>query len=164
MRIPICAVVGSAEGGSRWSDHLGVVAESIGWHAAKAGFAVLTGGLTGVMHRALEGAMKAGGLTLGILPVLDRSAASPCAQLVLPTPLGIGRNILTAAACDVMVILDGGSGTLEEALFAVDYDRPVIAFTTSLELPSVIRHKVRLCQSVSEIAVELEVLHGRITA
>jgi uncharacterized protein (TIGR00725 family) len=47
---------------------------------------------------------------------------------VLPTGLGIARNILTACACDIMVALQGGSGTLEEMLFAIDYERPVISF------------------------------------
>jgi hypothetical protein len=80
------------------------------------------------MEAAAEGARKAGALTVGVLPGNDHADASSAIDIVLPTGLGIVRNALTARMCHVMVGLPGGSGTLEEMLFAQDFGRPVLSY------------------------------------
>src|SRR5215467_1370354 len=128
MRHFVCAVVGGKETNSRWSAALATNAFFVGEEIARLGWAVLTGGLSGVMREAARGAKAAGGVTLGLLPGTEHQAGNEYLDYVLPTSFGIGRNVLTACACDVMVGLAGGSGTLEEMLFAVDFGRPVISF------------------------------------
>jgi uncharacterized protein (TIGR00725 family) len=80
------------------------------------------------MAEAARGAKDAGGVTLGILPGLLHAEANPYLDFVLPSGIGIARNALTAAACDLMIALPGGSGTMEEMLFALDFGRTVISF------------------------------------
>ncbi|HET8758175.1 MAG TPA: hypothetical protein VFM58_19290, partial [Solirubrobacteraceae bacterium] len=50
-------------------------AEEAGAAIAEAGCGLICGGLAGVMEAACRGARSRGGLTLGLLPGLDRDAA-----------------------------------------------------------------------------------------
>lgn len=127
MRRFVCCIVGNKEGGSRWSVDVEKLSYQAGAAAAKQGFVVLTGGKSGVMSAAAQGAMEAGGTTIGVLPEADRSMANPYLSLSLPTGMGIARNALTAMFCDVMIAMPGGSGTLEEMAFATDFGRPVLS-------------------------------------
>lgn len=130
MRRLICAIVGTREGGSRWSETVRKMAYTAGTFAAKANFAVLTGGLTGVMTEAAKGAQSCGGIAIGILPGLNHCEANEFIDIVLPSGIGIARNCFIGAACDVMIALPGGTGTLEEMCFALDYERPVISWNS----------------------------------
>jgi len=127
MRRFVCCIVGNKEGGSKWTAEVAKLAFEAGAIAAKAGFVVMTGGKSGVMSSAAQGAREAGGMTIGVLPEADRSMANPFLTFALPTGMGIARNALTAMFCDVMIALPGGSGTLEEMAFATDFGRPVLS-------------------------------------
>jgi len=124
----VCAVVGSKAGGSRYTAKVAREAFEAGALAARLGFVVLTGGLSGVMERAAAGARASGGLTLGILPGLDHADGNASLDLVLPSGLGYARNCVIAAACDVMIALPGGTGTMEEMCFASDYGRGLVSY------------------------------------
>lgn len=79
------------------------------------------------MEAACRGARAAGGLTVGILPGADRSAANP--HVVVPVATGLGelRNGLVVRASDVLVAVGGEYGTLSELAFAVKVGKPVVA-------------------------------------
>jgi uncharacterized protein (TIGR00725 family) len=124
----ICAITGCKVSSPRYTPEVHQAAFEAGKIAADLGFTVLTGGLSGVMSRAAEGARSVGGPTIGILPGLQHADANPHLQYVLPSGLGYARNFLMAAACDVMLSLPGGTGTLEELLFAIDLERDVIGW------------------------------------
>jgi uncharacterized protein (TIGR00725 family) len=87
---------------------------------------VVCGGLGGVMEAACRGAREAGGLTVGILPGLDRSAANPYVEVALPTGLGEGRNLLVVRAADALIAVGGGYGTLSEIALALKAGKPVV--------------------------------------
>lgn len=124
----ICAVVGCKESSKRFTPEVQKQAHSIGLMAAGLGFTVLTGGLSGVMSMAAEGASSLQGETLGILPGTEKSDANSFVQQVLPSGIGIARNYSIALACDMMVALDGGRGTMEEMCFALDFEKPVFSW------------------------------------
>lgn len=95
------------------------------------------------MHHAARGARSVGGLTIGILRTLDPKDANPFIDLILPTPLGYARNVLTASACECMIALAGGTGTIQEMTFALDFERPLLSFggpavPTPVENPSLL--------------------------
>ncbi len=119
----VCAVVGCKDGSRRYTPAVAREAYAVGALAA-----VLTGGLSGVMERAAAGAREAGGLAIGILPGLDHADANESLDVVLPSGLGYARNCVVAAACDVMIALPGGTGTLEEMCFASDFGRTVVSY------------------------------------
>ena len=124
----IIAITGRKESSPRYTTELATAALTAGKIASDLGLTVLTGGLSGVMERAAEGAKLAGGHTIGILPGNKHSDANPFIDFVLPSGMGIARNCLIATACDLMLALPGGTGTLEEMCFALDFERPVLSW------------------------------------
>jgi hypothetical protein len=126
----ICALVGCKESSQRFSPEVQDQAWQAGRLAAQTGFTVLTGGLSGVMTKAAKGARSVGGTTLGILPGMEKADANKYIKEVLPSGIGIARNYQIALACDVMIALNGGRGTMEEMCFALDFDKPVISWNS----------------------------------
>ena len=106
------------------------LAEEAGAAVAEAGAALVCGGLGGVMEAACRGARSRGGLTLGLLPGLDRDAANGWVIAAVPTGLGEARNALVVRAADAMVAIGGGWGTLSEIALALKTGVPVIGIGT----------------------------------
>jgi uncharacterized protein (TIGR00725 family) len=96
-----------------------------GRRLAELGAVVVTGGRGGVMEAACRGAKEAGGLTVGILPGLDRAEANAFVDVAIPTGLGDMRNAIVVRAADALVAIGGAWGTLSEIAFAVLADKPV---------------------------------------
>jgi uncharacterized protein (TIGR00725 family) len=106
------------------------VSEELGAALASAGAVVVCGGLGGVMEAACRGAKSRRGLTVGLLPGLDRSAANGWVDVAIPTGMGELRNGLIVRAADAVVAVGGGAGTLSEIAFALKAGRPVIGIGT----------------------------------
>ena len=102
------------------------LAERVGEELARRGVVLVCGGLGGAMEAACRGARGAGGLTVGILPGSDRSAANPFVDVALATGLGEARNALVAGTADAMIAVGGGYGTLSEIAFALRAGKPVV--------------------------------------
>ncbi len=105
-------------------------AERVGSLLAARGAVVVTGGLDGVMEAACRGAKSAGGITLGILPGLERSDANPWVDVALPTGMGEMRNALLVRASDVLIAIAGEFGTLSEVALALKTGVPVVGLGT----------------------------------
>jgi uncharacterized protein (TIGR00725 family) len=107
----------------------------LGRRAVEAGFRVVTGGLGGVMEAVSRGARAApswrDGDIIGILPGYDRRAANPHVDIVVPTGMQIGRNVIVAAMADVVVAIGGGAGTLSEIAIAWQLEKPIIALAAT---------------------------------
>src|SRR4051794_33679771 len=105
-------------------------AEEAGAAIAEAGAGLVCGGLGGVMEAACRGARSRGGLTVGLLPGLDRGDANGWVLVSLPTGLGEARNALVVRAADALVAIGGGWGTLSELALAMKTGRPVVGIAT----------------------------------
>jgi uncharacterized protein (TIGR00725 family) len=105
-------------------------AEEAGAEVAAAGCGLVCGGLGGVMEAACRGARSRGGLTLGLLPGLDREAANGWVVVAVPTGLGEARNALVVRAADAVVAIGGGWGTLSEIALALKTGVPVVGVCT----------------------------------
>ncbi len=107
----------------------------LGRRAVEAGFRVVTGGLGGVMEAVSRGARGAPGWregdVVGVLPGYDRRAANPHVDIVVPTGMQIGRNVIVAAMADVVVAIGGGAGTLSELAVAWQLGKPIITLAAS---------------------------------
>lgn len=101
-------------------------AEAVGRGLGSAGATVVCGGLGGVMAAACRGARAGGGMTLGLLPGLDRSDGNRWLDVAVPTGLGEARNVLVVRAAEVVVAVGGEHGTLSEIAFALKTGKPVV--------------------------------------
>jgi len=117
-------------GGSEATEPVAATAAAVGAALASAGAIIVCGGLGGVMEAACRGAKSVGGLTVGILPGRDPSAANQWVDVVIATGLGEARNALVVGSAAVVVALDGEYGTLSEIALALRAGIPVIGLGT----------------------------------
>src|ERR1700682_4586938 len=117
-------------GGGTCSQEEAQAAERIGALLARANAVVVCGGLSGVMEAACRGALREGGLTVGILPGSDRGAANPHVVVAIATGLGALRNGLVVRASDAVIAVGGEFGTLSEIGFALKLGKRVIGLAT----------------------------------
>jgi hypothetical protein len=117
-------------GGGAAEPRIAALAEEVGRLLARSGAVVVCGGLGGVMEAACRGAKSAGGMTVGILPGLDRSEANTWVDVAIPTGLGEARNALVVRAADVLVAIGGEYGTLSEIALALKTGKPVVGLDT----------------------------------
>jgi uncharacterized protein (TIGR00725 family) len=113
---PYVAVVGAGE------DVAAAVladAEAVGAELARHGAVLVCGGLGGIMEAACRGARGQGGVTLGILPGRERSAANPWVSVAVATGLDELRNGLVVRCADAIIAIAGGYGTLSEIALAL---------------------------------------------
>jgi uncharacterized protein (TIGR00725 family) len=134
-------------------------ARRIGEAIAKRGHVLLTGGGDGVMKAASEGAFKAGGLVLAILPS-DRvrplaGYPNEFVDIAIHTGMADARNVINAKTPHVMIAIDGGWGTVSEIAHALRNDTPVIALKSpSIDLPQIGR--LIACNTVEEVLIALD--------
>ncbi len=137
----IIAVIGN----SSCSPQEARLAETVGQLLAERGATIICGGLGGVMEAVCRGAKSRGGLTIGILPGEDASAANPWVDIPIVTGLGEARNVIVAKSAQAVIAVGGGYGTLSEIAYALKSGIPVIGLNTwslsrqGLEEQSIIR-------------------------
>ena len=123
MRRTIVGVMGGSVADERTASG----ARELGRLIAENGWVLVSGGRpTGVMQASVTGAREAGGLTVGVLYDEDREMAAADLDLVLPTGMGAGRNIINVLSSDVVVACRGTGGTLSEIALALRFGRPVV--------------------------------------
>jgi len=102
-------------------------ARELGRLIAENGWVLLNGGRpTGIMDASARGAREAGGLTVGVLFDDDRDGACEHLDIVIPTGMGAGRNVVNVLASDVVVACPGSGGTMSEVAMALRFERRVI--------------------------------------
>ena len=109
-------------------------ARRIGEGIATRGHVLLTGGGDGVMKAASEGAFRAGGLVVAVLPS-DRvrplaGYPNEYVDIAIQTGMADARNAINAKTPHVMIAIDGGWGTVSEIAHALRNDTPVIGLKT----------------------------------
>ncbi|MFW9866785.1 MAG: TIGR00725 family protein [Candidatus Thorarchaeota archaeon] len=103
----------------------------IGILLAKNKYAIACGGLTGVMEAVCKGAKKAGGLTIGIIPYVEKNMANKYIDIVIPCPFSQARNIVVVLAGDLCLAISGKAGTLSEICFAWIYNKPIVSLSSA---------------------------------
>lgn len=100
------------------------LAEAVGFELARAGAVIVTGGLKGVMESACAGAKRGGGLTVGILPGPDITAANPFVDVRIATGMHDGRNAIITHTAEALIALQGSYGTLSEIALGLKWESP----------------------------------------
>jgi uncharacterized protein (TIGR00725 family) len=108
---------------------------ALGSAIADQGWIVLTGGRNrGVMDAASKGAKASGGLTVGILPTMNRRTTSVAVDIAIFTDMGSARNYINVLTSDVVVACgEGGAGTVSEIALALKAGKFVVLFHNSNE-------------------------------
>jgi hypothetical protein len=127
MRKPIVSVFGSHDLDE--APEVETLCEDLGRAIVDLGCRLACGGLGGSMTAVCRGAQSSqsyqSGDTIGILPMEDADSANMHVDVIIPTGLGLFRNMLVARAGDACIAVRGGSGTLSEIAFAWQINKPV---------------------------------------
>jgi uncharacterized protein (TIGR00725 family) len=134
MRKKIVGVIG----GHNCTEEVEHNAKKLGKKLAKVVDFLVCGGLSGVMIAVCQGFKAGGGLTIGIIPSYDKKEANPFVDIVIPTGMGLARNVLVVKSADVVVALPGEAGTLSEIAYSLQLGVPVISLG-SWDIPGVIK-------------------------
>lgn len=117
-------------GGRTCSPELTAIAEEVGYLIAKNDAVLICGGHGGVMEAACRGAQKVGGITIGILPGVDKRLANPYVTIPIITGIGEARNAIITRSADAAIAINGSYGTLSEIAFCLSFGIPVIGIQT----------------------------------
>ena len=104
------------------------LARRLGRKLAAASCVLMTGELDGIPGRVVEAHSQHGGLSVGISPAPSAAehaalyGAPPCpSTVVIYSGFGFkGRNVIAVRSADIVILVSGGIGTLNE--FTIAYD------------------------------------------
>ena len=83
-----------------------------------------------MMEAVSKGAKKQSGITIGILPGIDKDHANLYIDFPIVTGLGEGRNLLVVRNSDALIAFPGEFGTLSEIAFSLKLGKPVVGLST----------------------------------
>jgi len=145
MRKRVVSVIG----GHSCTKEVEQLAHNLGEKLAKVVDIMACGGLSGTMKAVCSGFKAGGGLTIGIIPGYDKNDANAFVDIVIPTGLGLARNVLVVKSADVVVALPGETGTLSEVAYALQFKIPVVSLN-SWDIKGVIKVKT-VEEAISEV-------------
>lgn len=79
-----------------------------------------------MMKAACFGFKSGGGTTIGIIPGYHKEEANEFVDVVIPTGMGLARNVMVVKSADVVVALPGEAGTLSEIAYCLQFGIPVV--------------------------------------
>lgn len=150
MRKTVIGVIG----GRQCNKEVEQIAINLGKKLAKVVDILVSGGLSGVMKAISKGFKSSGGITIGILPGYNKNEANNFVDIVIPTGLGLARNVLVVKSADVIVALPGEAGTLSEIAYCLQFGIPVISFN-SWDIPGVVKTKT-IAETIKEVKKRLK--------
>jgi uncharacterized protein (TIGR00725 family) len=129
------------------------IATSLGEAIATRQCALVTGATSGLPHIVTVAAKAAGGLTIGISPAVSEKEhreryGLPIDGLdvVVYTGFGLkGRNVINIRSSDIVIIIGGSTGTLNEFTIALDEGRIIGVLEGTGGISDHIRDIVRFC-------------------
>jgi uncharacterized protein (TIGR00725 family) len=106
------------------------LAYEVGQEIARQGYGLVSGGMMGTMEAASKGCKDAGGLTVGIIPGDDPALANQYLDIIIPSGIGIMRNLLIIRSAVGLIAIDGKYGTLSEIAYALQVGKPIVGLNT----------------------------------
>ena len=110
------------------------IAERIGELLAERKVTVICGGddKEGIIDAVAKGVKRKNGLVVGFITGIDKTKASRYNDIIIPSGMFYGgREYLLTLACDSIILINGGSGTLNEITVAYQNDIPMVSLKDS---------------------------------
>ena len=144
------------------AQRLGVQLDQLALEIAGRNLILFTGATTGVPDRIARAARARGTLCLGVSPA--HNATEHISRYALPldacdaiiyTGFGLkGRNVVLVRSCDVVLIVAGGMGTLNEFTTAIDEGKVVGVLRGSGGVADEIERLLPLARNRSNVVIE----------
>jgi len=143
------------------------LAREAGYHLAKAGFTVITGGGPGIMEAANRGAKEAGGRTIGCnIELPSEQEPNPYLDITVNFQHFFVRKVMLVKYSYAFVVLPGGFGTFDEVFetatliqTAKIQDFPVVLLGSEFWLPLLDLLRNTLVRHGTLDEADLEILH-----
>ena len=156
MRKPVVGVMGASANdalSSAESIRLKGLAEELGVAVAKQDCILVTGATTGLPDLIAQAFRKNGGFALGVSPAENRREhvaryrlPEDGADVIIFTGFGYkGRNVINVRCADIVLILGGATGTLNEFTIAYDEGKIVGVLEGSGGIADHIREIIKVC-------------------
>jgi len=164
MRKKQVAVIGSGTVNKK-SDSF-TLAIKLGQHLIDSDYRILCGGLEGIMAAVCKGAKLSDnykeGMTVGIIPSLDKSISNPYVDISIATGVSFARNQIIIASADAVIAIGGGAGTLSELSFAWQLKKPILAFINAEGWSNKLAGK-RIDNSQTDVIIACQSVEAAIT-
>ena len=102
------------------------MAYEVGREIALNKFILICGGKGGVMEAACKGVKDFDGISVGILPSIEKTEANKFVTIKIPTNLGEDRNYIVVQSSQVVICIAGQIGTKIEAEYTLKLNKPLI--------------------------------------
>jgi uncharacterized protein (TIGR00725 family) len=157
MRKPVVGVMGASENDALNESEKARVeelAEGLGAALAQHDCVLVTGATTGLPDLVAKAFRSYGGFALGISPAQDRREHSERyglpddgADVIVYTGFGYkGRNVINVRCADIVIVLGGATGTLNEFTIAYDEGKIIGVIEGSGGIADHVREIIQFCK------------------
>ena len=164
MAKPVIGVMGASSNDGLMvgeASRLQTLAEDLGVAIAAAGAILITGATTGLPALVAQAFRKHGGFALGISPAENRhehvtryGLPADGADVIVYTGFGYkGRNVVNIRSSDIVLIIGGATGTLNEFTIAYDEGKIIGVLESSGGIAAHLREVIDHCQKPTAGAV-----------
>ena len=164
MGKPVIGVMGASSNDGLTTDEasrMRTLAQNLGSAIAKAGCILITGATTGLPDLVAKAFRQQGGFALGISPAENRhehvtryALPEDGADVIVYTGFGYkGRNVINIRSSDIVVIIGGATGTLNEFTIAYDEGKIIGVLESSGGIAAHLREVIDYCQKPTAGAV-----------
>jgi uncharacterized protein (TIGR00725 family) len=164
MRKPVVGVMGASLNDALTDSdrsRIGVLAEELGGAIARAGCLLMTGATTGIPHLVATAFRRHGGFALGVSPAENRCEhveryrlPDDGADAIIYTGFGYkGRNLINVRSSDIVLLMGGATGTLNEFTIAYDEGKIVGVLDGSGGVSDHVREIIEFCKKPTQGSV-----------
>jgi uncharacterized protein (TIGR00725 family) len=156
LRKPVVGVMGASANdalSATNANRIRALAEELGAAIAKQDCILITGATTGLPDLVAQAFRQSGGFALGVSPAENRQEhitryglPEDGADVIIYTGFGYkGRNVINVRSADIVLIVSGATGTLNEFTIAYDEGKVIGVLEGSGGIAEHVREIIKIC-------------------
>jgi len=156
LRKPVVGVMGASANdalSATNANRIRALAEELGAAIAKQDCILITGATTGLPDLVAQAFRQSGGFALGVSPAENRQEhitryglPGDGADAIIYTGFGYkGRNVINVRSADIVLIVSGATGTLNEFTIAYDEGKVIGVLEGSGGIADHVREIIKIC-------------------